>query len=138
MPGLVRFGIAIEKEILTKFDALVRSKSYPTRSKAILNLIRQEIMSGELSNDSAEVVGSIDLVYDHHKRQLLNKITDIQHDYQKIILASQHMHLDHNRCYEIIVVKGEKKSVEQLASKIKATKGVDISSLRLVAAKQVK
>lgn len=132
MSRLVRFGVSIEKEILVKFDALVRDKNYPTRSKAILNLIRQEIAAGEPSSDSSEVIGSIDLVYDHHKRQLLNKITDLQHDYQEIILSSQHVHVSHDRCYEIVIVKGKKRTVEQLANKIKATKGIIMSSLRLL------
>lgn len=135
MPTLIRFGVSIAKELLEKFDAVIRKQNYPTRSKAIEDFIRQTIVSSELSIDSAEVVGSIDIVYDHHKRKLLNKLTDIQHDFQETILSSQHIHLDHHNCFEIVIVRGNKQTIEKLANMVKSTKGVKHSSLRLVTTK---
>lgn len=133
MSALVRFGVSAAKDLIDKFDAMIRAQDYPTRSKAIEDLIRQAITEGEMSNDTAAVVGSIDVVYDHHKRELLNKLTDVQHDFQEIILSSQHIHLDHHNCFEIIIVKGEKMKVEKLAHLVKSIKGVKHSSLRLAA-----
>lgn len=132
MSGIVRFGVSIEKELLDKFDSLIKVQNYKTRSKAIEDLIRQAVINTALTKDNIEVVGSINIVYDHHKRELLNKLTDIQHDFQNIILSSQHIHLDHHNCFETVIVRGEKKIVENLANKIKSIKGVKNSSLRIV------
>jgi len=135
MSQLARFGVSIAKDLLDKFDAVIREQNYPTRSKAIEDFIRQTISDSAISKDTAEVVGSIDIVYDHHRREILNKLTDIQHDHQEIILSSQHIHLDHHNCFEIVIVKGEKQMIEKLAAQIKAVKGVKHSSLRLATVK---
>ena len=132
MGKLTRFGVSVDKDLLVKFDSVVRNQNYSTRSKAIEDFMRQTIVNCELSEDTAHVVGSINIIYDHHRRELLNKLTNIQHDFQDIILSSQHIHLDHHNCFETITVKGEKKVVEKLASKIKSTKGVKNSTLRLI------
>ena len=132
MSELVRFGVSVSKELLEKFDLIIKSQNYPTRSKAIEDFIRQTITDNDITKETAEVVGSINIVYDHHKRELLNKLTDVQHDFQHVILTTQHIHLDHNNCFEIVVVRGEKNLIEKLASLIKAVKGVKHSSLKLV------
>lgn len=129
--SLVRFGVSIDKELLAAFDAAIRQREYPTRSKALEDLMRQAVIGQQMTDDTARVVGSIDIVYDHHKRELLNKLTDIQHDFQDIILSSQHIHLDHHNCFEIIIVRGEKRKIEKLAALVKAAKGVRHSCLRL-------
>ena len=134
MPTLVRFGVSIARDILSKFDLVIKQQDYHTRSKAIEDMIRRAIVENKISDDTSVVVGSIDIVYDHHRRELLNKLTDIQHNFQEIILSSQHIHLDHYNCFEIIVVKGEKVKVDKLAALIKAAKGVKHSSLRLAVA----
>jgi CopG family nickel-responsive transcriptional regulator len=77
------------------------------------------------------VAGTITLVYDHHKRDLLNSLTDIQHDYHKIIISGQHIHLDHNNCLEIIVVKGNPEEIVALSNKLKALKGVKHGQLSM-------
>ena len=135
MSTFIRFGVSVAKDLLDKFDAVIREQNYPTRSKAIEDFIRQTISDSEISKETTEVVGSIDIVYDHHKREILNKLTDIQHDHQQIILSSQHIHLDHHNCFEIVIVKGEKQMIEKLATQIKAVKGVKHSSLRLATVK---
>ena len=128
MSGLIRFGISLEKELLTKFDKHIRAKNYRNRSEAIRDLIREELVKAEwLKGD--EVTGAITLVYDHHKRELVNKLTDIQHDFCESIVSSQHIHLDHSNCLEIIVIKGKPKEVKKLANMLKSTKGVKFSTL---------
>ncbi|MDI6756878.1 MAG: nickel-responsive transcriptional regulator NikR [Endomicrobiia bacterium] len=132
MSQLVRFGVSIAEDLLDKFDAVIRARNYPTRSKAIEDFVRQTIVESKISKDTAEVVGSIDIVYDHHKRELLNKLTDIQHDFHDIILSSQHIHLDRHNCFEIIIVRGKKNIIEKLANLIKSAKGVKHSAMRIV------
>ena len=123
MSDLVRFGVSLEKELLERFDDLIRSRKYTNRSEALRDMIRQELLKQEWEA-GGEVAGAITFIYDHHTRELLGKITDIQHDNQEIIISSQHIHLDHHNCLEIVAVKGRVKKVLKLADSLKAIKGV--------------
>ncbi len=123
MSELVRFGVSLEKELLERFDDLIRSRKYTNRSEALRDMIRQELLKQEWEA-GGEVAGAITFIYDHHTRELLGKITDIQHDNQEIIISSQHIHLDHHNCLEIVAVKGRVKKVLKLADSLKAIKGV--------------
>jgi CopG family nickel-responsive transcriptional regulator len=87
------------------------------------DMFRQELVKKPWET-GGEVAGAITYIYDHHKRELLNKITDIQHDHQKVIISTQHIHLDHNHCLEIIASRGRVKDVLRLADSLKAIKGV--------------
>lgn len=109
--------------LLERFDRLIREKNYTNRSEALRDLIRQELVKKEWE-ESNEVAGAVTLVYDHHKRDLLNKIMDFQHDFQKVIISTQHVHLDHHNCLEIIAVKGLSEEVRKLANALKAMTGV--------------
>lgn len=131
MSKLARFGVSINKDLLDKFDGLIDDQQYPTRSKAIEDLINYYITNENLSNDSISVIGTINIIYDHHKRELLKKLTDIQHDFQELIVSSQHIHVSHNDCFEIIIVKGLKKEAERLFSRIKSIKGIQNASLNM-------
>lgn len=128
MSGIVRFGISLEKALLDNFDNLIKRRKYTNRSEAIRDLIRQELLKQDLEEDR-EVAGAITFIYDHHQRDLLNKIIDVQHDHQDIIQSSQHIHLDHHSCLEIVAVKGNSRKVSKLADTLKALKGVKHGSL---------
>ncbi|MBA7555429.1 putative nickel-responsive regulator [subsurface metagenome] len=130
MSEIVRFGVSLEKELLEKFDILIKEKKYPNRSEAIRDLIRENLVRREWV-EGKEVAGAITLVFDHHKRDLVNILTDIQHDFHTLIISSQHIHLDHDNCFEIIVVRGKPIEVSDLADKLRATKGVKYGSLSI-------
>ncbi|MDD5679746.1 MAG: nickel-responsive transcriptional regulator NikR [Candidatus Omnitrophica bacterium] len=130
MANLFRFGVSLEKKLIDEFDSLIQKKNYPNRSEAFRDLIRQELVKEEWQA-GGEVVGAITLVYDHHKRELINKLTDIQHDFQGLIIATQHIHLDHDNCLEIIAAKGQPKDVTKLADTLKSVKGVKHGSLSI-------
>lgn len=130
MSKLVRFGVSLEEELLKKFDLLIKEKNYSNRSEAFRDLIRQELITKEWDLD-AEIAGAITLIYDHHHRELLNKITDIQHDSQKVIISTQHVHLDHDNCLEIIAVRGKPGQVRKLAEQLKAIKGIKHATLSM-------
>ena len=130
MSEIVRFGVSLEKELLEKFDILIKEKKYPNRSEAIRDLIRENLVKREWV-EGKEVAGAITLVFDHHKRDLVNILTDIQHDFHTLIISSQHIHLDHDNCFEIIVVRGKPIEVSDLADKLRATKGVKYGSLSI-------
>ena len=130
MSEIVRFGVSLEKELLDKFDKLIKEKKYPNRSEAIRDLIRENLVKREWV-EGKEVVGSITLVFDHHKRELVNILTDIQHDFHPLIISSQHIHLDHDNCLEIIVVRGKPGEVRELSDKLRSTKGVKYGALSI-------
>jgi len=130
MTDIVRFGVSLEKELLEKFDILIKEKKYPNRSEAIRDLIRENLVKREWV-EGKEVAGAITLVFDHHKRDLVNILTDVQHDFHTLIISSQHIHLDHDNCLEIIVVRGKPIEVRELADKLKSTKGVKYGSLSI-------
>ena len=130
MPDLSRFGVSLPKDLIDSFDKLIRERSYTNRSKAFGDLIRQELIKKEWL-EGKEVAGAVIIIYDHHKRELLNKITDIQHDFQKIIISTQHIHLDHNNCLEIVAIKGNPKEAQKLTDNLKSTKGVKHATLSM-------
>lgn len=128
MSSLSRFSASVERSILERFDSQIKAKGYPTRSKAISDLIRSSLVEEEWKS-SGEIVAAIILVYDHHRGGLAGRLTGIQHEYYDLIVSSQHVHLDHDNCLEIIVVRGKAARVEALSNKLKATKGVKYASL---------
>jgi CopG family transcriptional regulator, nickel-responsive regulator len=130
MSGLFRFGVSLDKALLNKFDRYIKERNYSNRSEAFRDLIRQELIKKEwLEGD--DVAGAITLIYDHHRRDLLNKITDLQHDFQKVIISTQHIHLDHDNCLEIVAVRGQPREVSKLADMMKSIKGVKHCTLSM-------
>ena len=123
MSKVVRFGVSLEKDLLQKFDARCREKKYTNRSEAIRDIIRDDLVKKEW-DENKEVIGTITLVYNHHKRQLLDHLMDVQHDYLTHILSTQHIHMDEDNCLEIIVAKGKSPILEELYGKLKSVKGV--------------
>lgn len=130
MTDLSRFGVSLEKKLLGAFDRLIRKKNYSNRSEAFRDLIRQELVKEEWRG-RGEVVGAITLVYDHRRRELVTKLTDIQHDFQGTIISSQHIHQHYNNCLEIIVARGMARKIVDLASTLKSVKGVKHGALSM-------
>ena len=130
MANLVRFGVSLEKGLLVKFDQLIKNKNYQNRSEAFRDLIRQELVKKQWRK-AGEIAGAIIIIYDHHRRELLNKVTDIQHDFQKLIISTQHIHLDHNNCLEIIAVRGNSKEAQRLTDNLQAMKGLKHATLSM-------
>jgi CopG family nickel-responsive transcriptional regulator len=130
MSDLVRFGVSLEKTLLDKFDRFIRERNYTNRSEAFRDMIRQELIKREWVEGN-DVAGAITLIYDHHRKDLLNKITDIQHNFQKLIISTQHIHLDHHNCLEIVAVRGNPSEVQRLMGLMKAIKGVKHGTLSM-------
>jgi CopG family transcriptional regulator, nickel-responsive regulator len=124
MAELTRTGIAIDADLLARFDRFIARQGYANRSEAFRDLIRDRLVSAAIEAPEAQVVGTITLIYDHHSRLLPDKLTNLQHDHHDVIIASTHAHLDHNTCLEVLVVKGQAKQVQKLADRLIGTKGV--------------
>ena len=124
MSELSRIGVAIDSDLLAKFDELISSRGYTNRSEAFRDMIRDELVQKSWESPDSQVVGTVTMVYDHHVRMLNEKLTDLQHDYHEQILSTLHVHLDHDNCLEVIVVKGKASAVQAIANKLISTKGV--------------
>lgn len=129
MKNLKRFGVSIEEDLLKKFDEYINLHGYENRSEALRDLIRKELVDEEWSKSKEKVAGAIVMVYNHHSHDVVDKLMDIQHDFSSIIISSQHIHMDHDNCMEIVVVRGAINLIDNLTSRLKATKGVKHTSL---------
>ena len=124
MSETIRFGISINDRLLERFDRLIEEKGYVNRSEAIRDLIRNALVEEAWSKEDEEAVGTVSLVYDHHTRDLADKLTEHQHSHHKEIVSSLHVHLDAHHCLEVVVLKGKAKDIKRLAEELIGTKGV--------------
>jgi CopG family nickel-responsive transcriptional regulator len=136
-PELERIGIAVDGDLLEKFDKLLDRRGYKNRSEAFRDLIRAELVAESATLPSTTVVGTVTLLYDHHVRLLSEKLTDLQHEFHHEIVSTLHVHLDHHNCLEVIVVQGTYAQVQKVADRLIATKGVKHGRLVLTAAEDV-
>lgn len=132
MSDLIRFGVSLEKDLLEKFDSLITEKKYTNRSEAIRDLIRDALVKKEWQ-ENREITGAITLVYDHRKRGLVGRLMNIQHDSHQNIFSTQHIHIDHDHCLEIIIVRGKAIEMDALYSKLKSIKGVEHAGFSMTA-----
>ncbi len=130
MNALVRFGVSLDSDLLDSFDDLITRKGYSNRSEAIRDLIRDNLVEREW-NENEETVGTVTIIYDHHVRALTDKLTSIQHDYQHLIVSAMHVHLDHEHCLEVLVVRGRGSEVRKVADILIGTKGVKHGKLAM-------
>jgi len=121
---LTRIGVALDSNLLTRFDRFIAKQGYTNRSEAFRDLIRDRLVAVAVEDPETLVVGTVTLIYDHHSRLLPEKLTDLQHRYHHLIISTSHVHLDHDTCLEAIVVKGESRHVQKLADLLIGTKGV--------------
>ncbi len=124
MSETVRFGISINDRLLERFDKLIEEKGYVNRSEAIRDLIRNALVEEAWAREDEEAVGTVSLVYDHHTRDLADKLTEHQHSHHKEIVSSLHVHLDAHHCLEVVVLKGKAREIKRLAEELIGTKGV--------------
>lgn len=124
MSELTRFGISIDDRLLKRFDALIADKGYGNRSEAIRDLIRAALVEEQWAREDEETVGTVTLVYDHHTRELSDKLTEQQHSHHHAIISALHVHLDARNCLEVVVVKGKTREVRRLADELIGTRGV--------------
>ena len=131
MSELSRIGVAIDSDLLDKFDQLIEKRGYTNRSEAFRDLIRDELVQKSWESPESNVVGTVTLVYDHHVRMLNERLTDMQHEHHRSILSTLHVHLDHDNCLEVLVVRGKAGIVQKIADTLISTKGVKHGRLTL-------
>jgi CopG family nickel-responsive transcriptional regulator len=122
MAELSRIGVSIDSDLLHRFDSYIAGKGYENRSEAFRDLIRDRLVESAVV--AGNVVGTVTLIYDHHTRLLPEKLTDLQHEYHDVVISTLHAHLDHERCLEVVILRGKSKRVQQLADRLISIKGV--------------
>jgi CopG family nickel-responsive transcriptional regulator len=127
---VVRFGVSMENELLKKFDKLISQKGYTNRSEAIRDLIREKLIQQAIEKDKI-CFGIFSFVYDHHKRELEEKLTDFQHENFNLIISTTHIHIDADHCLEVIIMKGKAGELKKIADKLLSLKGVEHGNLAL-------
>jgi len=123
MSGLIRTGLSLERELLERFDQTIDRQGYGNRSEAIRDLIRHHLVEEE-ADENKVIVGTLTMVYDHHRPGLSEKLIDAQHHASAKVLAATHVHLDHSNCLEVIIMKGRSGEVQRLGEQLLSLRGV--------------
>lgn len=121
---LTRFGISMDEILLNNFDKLILKKGYNNRSEAIRDLVREKIVEENIEYTDQEVYGALVFIYDHHKRDLEKKLSNFQHDYYKNIISTTHVHISHDECLEVIILRGKANLLKNIADQLLSFKGV--------------
>jgi CopG family nickel-responsive transcriptional regulator len=124
MSEIVRFSVSVENDLLKKFDEYLRKEQFATRSEAVRQLIHDRLMTRAWEQGQDEVAGTLTLVYDHHRTQLGEKLAQLQHDHNDLIVATTHVHLTHDVCLEVIILRGPAQRLQQIAAQLKGLKGI--------------
>jgi CopG family nickel-responsive transcriptional regulator len=131
MSELVRFCVSLDEPLLRDFDRLTDAKGYPSRSKALSDLIRDYLVQADWSKLSGEQVGTLTLVYNHDYREITDRLTDMQHDSHGLIVCATHVHLTAHTCLEVIVLRGAAAEITKTADRLLATRGVQHGKLTM-------
>jgi len=118
-----RFGVSMDDGLLAQFDELIRRLGYANRSEALRDLVRERLVLQEWE-EGEEVVGVIVLLYDHHRREIPDRLIDLQHGYHDLIMATMHIHMDEDNCLEVLAVRGPGPQIQKLADRLRSLKGV--------------
>ena len=131
MGGAQRFGVSIEHSLLRQFDQLIRKKGYKNRSEALRDLIRGSLVEAEWKAGDQEMLGIVNLVYDHHSHELSSTLAELQHHYYRQIISTMHIHLDGHNCLEVLILKGEGDELKRIGDRLIGTRGVKHGRLSL-------
>ena len=129
MKRVTRFGVSIETDLLTRFDRLIEKGGIPNRSEAFRELIRARLIDEEAADNNSIVLGVLSLVYNHHKRDLQDHLTKLQHDHHHEIISTTHVHIDHDQCLEVVLLKGRVGLIKKIANGLSTPRGIHHSKL---------
>jgi CopG family nickel-responsive transcriptional regulator len=134
MGVLSRIGVALDSDLLERFDDFISRLGYTNRSEAFRDLIRDRLVSERTSNPNATVVGTVTLIYDHHSHGVTEKLTELQHANHELVVSTSHAHLDHDSCLEVLIVHGRSRQIEEFAGRLIGLKGVQHGRLVMTSA----
>lgn len=125
----IRFTVSLPPRLLDALDRRVEGKGYASRSECVRDLIREGVVEDKWHDSRENVVGVLTIGYDHHQRQLTQKIIDVQHSRYVNVLCTTHVHLDHDNCLEAIILQGKPAEIEKIQAQIGALRGVKFAKL---------
>ncbi|MFP4050768.1 MAG: nickel-responsive transcriptional regulator NikR [Thermoplasmata archaeon] len=131
MNNTKRFGVSVPPDLLEKFDEKIEEKMYTNRSEAIRDLIREFLVEEKWEKTDEEVYGSLTLIFDHEKKGISDKLTDLQHQDHTHIVSTMHIHLDKHNCMETMAIKGKPQDIKKISDKLISTKGVKHGKLMM-------
>jgi CopG family nickel-responsive transcriptional regulator len=134
---LVRFSVAIGGELLERFDQYRQSHRHPNRSEAVRGLMRAALIEDVIAHEESEAMGVVTLIYDHHVARIARRLTDLQHHHLDKVVTTTHVHLDPERCLEVILLRGPARQIRELADNLIGTKGVETGRLVMASAQPV-
>jgi CopG family transcriptional regulator, nickel-responsive regulator len=128
-----RFTISLDNKLATEFDQLIGERGYLNRSEAVRDMLRNKLNTLRLQDAQApNCVASLSYVYNHHVRDLAERLTELQHHHHDLVVASTHVHLDHDNCLETVLLRGATEMVRRFADALIAERGVRHGHINLV------
>ena len=121
---VTRFSVSLPSPLARELDRMAREKGYNNRSQAVADMIRAQLIEHHQQLGDREIAGSITLVYDHHRPQLRDHLTKLQHDHTDLVVSTLHAHLTHDLCLEVIVLRGPSAKLQKIASQLRGLKGI--------------
>ena len=129
-----RFTISLDESLARQFDELIATRGYQNRSEAVRDLIRGAIESDrQRATPTGQCIANLSYLYNHHERELAERLTGLQHDHHDLTVAAMHTHLDHENCLESVILKGPTAEVRQFADALTAERGVRHGQLNVIA-----
>jgi CopG family nickel-responsive transcriptional regulator len=128
MDKVARIGVSLERDLLRKLDRYVAAHQYPNRSHAIRDLVRKALVEEEWEAGK-EAVAVVVLLYDHHSREISDRLNEVQHEAAARVLSNLHHHLSHDRCLELVTIQGSREDILATADRLRGVRGVLHSGL---------
>jgi CopG family transcriptional regulator, nickel-responsive regulator len=123
--AMQRITITIDDDLMADLDRIIATRGYQNRSEAVRDLARAGIQqAAQDAVEHGQCVGAVVYVYDHSKRDLAKRLVHTFHDHHDVSHATLHVHLDHDSCMEVTVLKGSAPEVRQCANRVIAERGV--------------
>ncbi len=131
--NLERFTISLDGSLATEFDKLIRERGYQNRSEAVRDMLRGQLSTlHKTKYRSPYCVANLSYVYNHHERDLAERLTVIQHQHHDLVVVSTHVHLDHENCLESLMLRGSTQAVQKLSDAVTAERGVRHGQINLI------
>ena len=138
MSDLVRFSVSLDADLLGDFDRYCEEGKFATRSEAVRQLLRETLTAHAWESDSQEAAATLTIVYDHHRTHLAERLLDLQHRHTEMVVSTMHVHLDHDNCLEVIVLRGRAGALQKVASELRGLKGINKGQLVLAKTKELR
>lgn len=126
--ALARFSATVDGGLLGRFDEMWALRGYPTRSGALGELMAVAVAECGWSGSEC-VSGAVTVMYDHHRRSLVRRLLEIQHTFGHLVVCTQHVHLDHDNCLEVIITRGPAGDIRSFIDGLNSIKGLLTGSM---------